>query len=72
MASPYVTGVVGLMLAVDPELTAAQIGGILRRTSRPLPGRDFKWKQDAGYGLIDGEKCLTETVAYRALPGVRR
>ncbi len=37
MASPYVTGVVGLMLASSRASPAAQITGILQRTSRPLP-----------------------------------
>jgi len=60
MASPYVTGVVGLMLAVNPRLTAAQIGGILQRTARPLPGHDFAWRDDAGYGVIDPEACLEQ------------
>src|SRR5262245_26668493 len=41
MACPYVTGVVGLMLAVQPGLTAAQIRGILLRTSRPIAGDDY-------------------------------
>jgi subtilisin family serine protease len=60
MASPFVTGVVGLMLAVQPKLTAAQVAGILQRTARPLPGGDFVWKNDAGYGRIDPEECLKE------------
>jgi subtilisin family serine protease len=60
MASPFVTGVVGLMLAVKPQLTAAQIAGILQRTARPLPGGDFVWKNDAGYGRIDPDACLRE------------
>jgi len=60
MASPFVAGVVGLMLAVQPKLTAAQIAGILQRTARPLPGGDFVWKNDAGFGRIDPEECLKE------------
>ena len=60
MASPYITGLAGLMLAVNPELTAAQIGGILRRTARPLPASDFTWRDDAGAGAVDPERCLTE------------
>ncbi len=44
MASPHVAGVAALMLSINPNLTAAQIGGIIRRTSSPLsapatPGR---------------------------------
>ena len=62
MASPFVAGVVGLMLAIQPKLTAAQIAGLLQRTARPLPGGDFAWKSDAGYGRIDPEECLKEAV----------
>ncbi|MGE0598689.1 MAG: S8 family serine peptidase [Dehalococcoidia bacterium] len=60
MASPHVTGVVGLMLGQQPRLTAAQIEGIIRRTARPLPGADFNWVNDAGYGQIDPKACLDE------------
>ncbi|MCY7376885.1 MAG: S8 family serine peptidase, partial [Pyrinomonadaceae bacterium] len=60
MASPFVTGVVGLMLAVNPNLTAAQIEGIVQCTANPLPGADFKWLNNAGFGRINPEKCLEE------------
>ena len=53
MASPYVAGVIGLMLGANPQLTGAQINGILRRTARPLPGASFTWANDAGSGVID-------------------
>lgn len=60
MASPFVCGVVGLMLAENPSLTASQIRGILQRTARPLPNADFNWRNDAGYGVIDPAACLAE------------
>jgi subtilisin family serine protease len=60
MASPFVAGVVGLMLAIEPQLTAAQIGGVIQRTSHPLPGFDFRWANDAGFGRLDPEACLAE------------
>jgi subtilisin family serine protease len=60
MASPYVTGVIGLMLAANAKLTAAQIGGIIQRTSRPLPGADFQWRDDSGYGVINPDACLEQ------------
>ena len=60
MASPFVAGVVGLMLAMEPRLTAAQIEAILRRTAKPLPGASFEWATDAGFGVIDPEACLAE------------
>lgn len=72
MASPYVTGVIGLMLAIEPKqreaastragrkLTAAQLAGIIQRTSRPLPGSGFGWANDAGFGVINPAACLQE------------
>ncbi len=50
MASPYVTGVIGLMLAANPDLTAAQCRGILQRTARPLAGASYSWVNDMGFG----------------------
>ena len=62
MACPCVTGVIGLMLAVQPELTAAQIRGILLRTSRPLAGADYNWRNDAGYGVIDPDGAIKDAI----------
>jgi subtilisin family serine protease len=63
MASPFAAGVIGLMLAVEPKLTAAQIEGILHRTSRPLLGRNYAWADDMGFGQINPEGCLKEAEA---------
>jgi subtilisin family serine protease len=60
MASPYVAGVVGLMLAIEPRLTAAQVEAILRRTATPLPGASFAWANDAGFGVLNPIECLKE------------
>jgi subtilisin family serine protease len=64
MASPHVTGVVGLMLAVNEKLTAAQCAGILQRTSRPLPGGTYDWQNDAGFGAIDAEAAVREASTF--------
>ena len=63
MASPFVAGVVGLMLACEPRLTAAQIEGILHRTARSLPGHSFAWANDTGFGMIHPAACLEEAEA---------
>jgi subtilisin family serine protease len=63
MASPYVTGVVGLMLAANPEVTAAQCAGILQRTARPLAGGSYDWINDAGWGRIDAKAAIEEARA---------
>jgi hypothetical protein len=60
MASPYVTGVIGLMLAANRALTAAQCLGILQRTSRPLAGASYKWVNDMGFGRIDPAVAIEE------------
>jgi subtilisin family serine protease len=60
MASPYVAGVVGLMLAANSRLTSAQCEGILRRTARPLPGSSYEWRNDAGFGVIDPVAAIEE------------
>ncbi|MHC9293984.1 S8 family serine peptidase [Mycobacterium sp. LTG2003] len=66
MASPYVCGVAALMLAAHPWLTAAQIQGIIRATSTPLIGHNFNWRKDAGFGLINPERCVEEAAGYNA------
>ncbi|HET9872811.1 MAG TPA: S8 family serine peptidase [Propionibacteriaceae bacterium] len=64
MASPYVCGVAALMLAIHPELTAAQIQGIMRSTSAPLPGQTFGWRNDTGFGVVDAAACVRRTVEF--------
>jgi subtilisin family serine protease len=66
MASPYVAGVVGLMLAINSELTAAQIAGVIKRTARPLVGSDFAWRNDSGFGEINSEACVEEAALMRS------
>jgi subtilisin family serine protease len=69
MASPYVCGVAALMLAVAPQLTSAQILGIMRTTSSPLPGHDFAWRNDTGFGVINAGRCVEEAVEYQQTKG---
>jgi subtilisin family serine protease len=66
MASPYVAGVVALMLATNSDLTGAQLGGIIKRSSQPLPGADFAWRDDAGAGTISAERCVEQAKSMRA------
>lgn len=66
MASPYVAGAIGLMQATGAAeglaLTSAQLIGILRRTASPLPGHDFNWRNDTGFGAIDLKAALDEVL----------
>jgi hypothetical protein len=54
------------MLAANPALTGAQIGGIIQRSAQPLPGADFTWRDDAGSGTIDASRCVEQAVAMRS------
>ncbi|MEX2223945.1 MAG: S8 family serine peptidase [Candidatus Rokuibacteriota bacterium] len=63
MASPYVAGVIALLLARRPTLTAAQCLGILQRTARPLPGGSYEWRNDAGFGQVHPERALEEALS---------
>jgi len=51
MAAPHVAGVAALVLAVDPNLTPAQLESILTTTATDLgaPGRDTRF----GFGLVN-------------------
>ncbi len=51
MAAPHVAGVAALMMAVNPNLTPAQIENILKQTARPLPGTCDTG--GCGAGLVD-------------------
>jgi subtilisin family serine protease len=71
MASPYVAGVVGLMLAANADLTSAQCSGILQRTARPLPGSSYQWCNDAGFGAIDPVAAVEEARTFNQRTEVR-
>lgn len=65
MASPYVCGVAAWMLSLDSNLSAAQVQGIIIRTSLPLPGGDYAWKNDTGFGFINPRACLEQALKIR-------
>jgi subtilisin family serine protease len=59
MATPFVSGVVALLLQASPALTAADVKSLLTRSAR-IPGQvagafDSKW----GFGLLDGAALAT-------------
>ncbi|PCJ04640.1 MAG: peptidase S8 and S53 subtilisin kexin sedolisin [Rhodobacteraceae bacterium] len=60
MSSPYVAGVIGLMMNANPSLNSMQCIGILQRTAKPLPGTTYEWQNDAGFGRIDPEAAIAE------------
>lgn len=68
MASPYACGVAGILLSTNPRLTSVQIAGIMKRTSTPITGLNYDWKNDTGFGIINMNACVEEAmklVAYK-------
>jgi subtilisin family serine protease len=70
-AAPHVAGVAGLILSVNPCLTALEVNNIIERTARkvvfkppfdyyqPTPGRpNGDWNENAGYGLLDAYEAV--------------
>ncbi len=64
-AAPQVSAVVGLMKAIKPSLTIAQIRTILQNTASKVGGYNYSWNaslpghsQELGYGLLDAYKAI--------------
>ena len=57
MAAPYVTGLVGMMKSIAPDLTTAQVYDILQST-----GTEGKDVTQTGY-TINADKAITKLLA---------
>ena len=62
-ATPYVTGVIALMLQKNPRLDAAQILDILHRSAKADPFTGAVPNRQWGYGKINPEAALAATPA---------
>jgi hypothetical protein len=65
VAAAFAAGVAAQMLARNPELTSRAISQIIRTTAIPLPGADYGWHDDAGFGVIDAAGCLSRVESRR-------
>lgn len=66
-AAPHVSGVVALMLSVNPTLTPAQIREILHDSCTKLSDYTYDgngWNSEVGYGLLNAENAVKGTVIY--------
>lgn len=62
-AAPHVSGVIALMLSVNPNLTPYKIRNILNSTASKIKPITYLydslgWSQQVGYGLLDAEKAV--------------
>jgi serine protease len=61
MATPHVSGVVSLMLSLQPTLTPSQVVDILQATARPFPpptGGDDCTTSICGAGMVDAYRAV--------------
>ena len=61
-ACPHVAAIAGLILSVNPQLTAKQVADIIESTAQKVGGYDYlpkegrpngTWNEEMGYGLVD-------------------
>tara|TARA_R110000850_G_scaffold73760_1_gene161907 strand:- start:36863 stop:39874 length:3012 start_codon:yes stop_codon:yes gene_type:complete len=66
-AAPHVSGVVALILSVNPCLSLSQVNNILESTSQKLSTYTFEnyndrpngsWNEEVGYGLLDAHAAV--------------
>jgi hypothetical protein len=79
MASPYVTGLVGLIRSMHPEASVAQVRQILALSSDKVGANAYgsdpygtcagcTWEQHYGYGRINAQQALSTAVPPAAPP----
>lgn len=72
MATPHVTGVVSLMLSVNPALTPAQVLGVLQATARPFSATGYSFRcttSTCGAGIADAYQAVRSVNAGETLIG---
>jgi Subtilase family. len=67
LAAPHVSGVVALMLSVNPNLTPYKIRNILRSTAIKINPNIYTydsngWNEQVGYGLVDAHKAVLNSL----------
>ena len=77
-AAPAISGLVGLILSANPELTADEVKDILRRTARPIDRGHGRYEPDEdgflrspfyGYGLADARAAIELALGQDPDPG---
>ena len=71
-ATPIVAGVCALMLSVNPDLTAAQVKGILQQTADKIgfPGEYVNGhSRKYGYGRVNADRAVAEALRLRDKAG---
>ena len=76
-SAPYVSGIAGLILSVNPYLMQKEVADIIESTTQKVGGYSYTphsnrsngtWNNDMGYGLVDAYKAVF-TAKYTNLQG---
>lgn len=61
-STAMVSGVIALMLSVNPNLTPSEVKNILHSTSAQIEGYSFNngWNQQVGYGLLNAHAAVKQ------------
>ena len=69
LAVPHVSGIAGLMLSVNPLLSAKEVTDIIESTAQKVGNYKYEtrsnrpngtWNKKMGYGLVDAKKAVTK------------
>ena len=71
MACPHVSGVLALMLELQPDITNSQVKEILAKSTKKIGHLPYTvsnkfgtWNEYYGYGLIDASKAIINTIEH--------
>ncbi len=67
-AAPHVSGVIALMLSVNPYLSLDDVRSILKDTSKQIVGTQGTHSKVSGWGRIDAGRAVASAVARRQMP----
>jgi thermitase len=66
MATPMVSGIAGLVLSQNPNLTPAQVAGIIMASS----GDGISWASNLAFGVVNAYKAVSSAVNSDSIPPV--
>jgi serine protease len=67
MAAPHIAGLASLMLAVEPNLTPAQVGGFIQANARAFPAGSGCMTTTCGSGIADAYATLQAVALFSTL-----
>jgi len=73
MAAPHVTGIIALILSVNPDLALQDVSNIIESTAQKVGGYSYvnnpnrtngTWHEQMGYGLVDAFSAVQMAINY--------